>query len=162
MRTLEEQKPAWNKIIPATQRFEDALDGTAVLDKETGLVWAKSADANQSNWQSAMDYCTNLYLGGRKGWRLPTVQELSSLIDTPNQVTNSLPVGNPFSNVQFTYWSSSSSYNGTSFPSFAWSVILGPIPAFSGLGQLNIIGKDALYSVWPVRSGQNSIDQFFY
>src|SRR5215470_9380827 len=34
--------PAWSQKLPAAQRFEVVLDGAAVLDHETGLVWEKS------------------------------------------------------------------------------------------------------------------------
>ena len=38
------------------------------------------------------------------GWRLPTIQELASLVDL-TQSNPALPLGNPFSNVQTNYWS---------------------------------------------------------
>jgi hypothetical protein len=108
MRTLEQVKPTWDKIIPTAQRFVDALDGTAVLDKETGLVWAKMPDATQRSWQDSMVYCSSLYLGGRLGWRLPTLEELGSLVDRSNPDTVKLPAGHPFQNAApGNYWSSS-------------------------------------------------------
>jgi hypothetical protein len=96
MRTLEEQKPAWNKNIPTALRFVDALDGTAVLDKETGVVWAKSPSTYQSSWADANLGCYNLFLGGRGGWRLPTPDELASLLQVTGDGTINLPDGNPF------------------------------------------------------------------
>lgn len=145
MRTLEELKPAWDQII-SSNRFVDALDGTAVLDKETGLVWAKNANLNNGffTWQQAMDYCTTLSLGGRKGWRLPTVEELASLVD-PTQSNPSLPSGHPFTNVQSSGYWSSSSYSGDS--SYAWGVNMGG-------GYVNYFDKTGSHYVWPVRGGQ--------
>jgi hypothetical protein len=141
MRTLEQIKPTWDKIIPAAQRFVDALDGTAVLDKETGLVWAKNPNGSSGNWQTAMDYCKTLRLGGRMGWRLPTIEELSSLVDPSNTGIPALPVGSPFQNIANNYWSSSE-YN----ISAAWYV--GMIA-----GYVSTFDKTFLIGVWPVRGG---------
>lgn len=146
MRTLEQLKPVWDRIIPAAQRFVDALDGTAVLDKETGLVWAKNANLSNGalTWQLAMNYCPNLSVGGRKGWRLPTVEELASLVD-PTQSNPSLPSGHPFTNVQSSYYWSSSSFSGDS--SYAWNVHM-----YSGTVSVDF--KTVSFYVWPVRGGQ--------
>jgi hypothetical protein len=144
MRTLEELKPAWDQLIPGAQRFVNALDGTAVLDKETGLVWAKSPPTSLFTWQDATDYCTQLTLGGRKGWRLPTVEELASLVD-PTQSNPPLPSGHPFSNVQAYWYWSSSTYSGDS--SSAWSVSM-----TDGNVHLNL--KTFNPFVWPVRGGE--------
>ena len=146
MRSIEQVKPTWDKIIPTAQRFVDALDGTAVLDKETGLVWAKSPDSILRLWQAAMDYCDTLYLGGRLGWRLPTIQELGSLIDRSNPDFIKLPVLHPFQNVQaYGYWSSSTYAGDTTY---AWDIYMG-----NGLVYKYYKASYNFY-VWPVRSGQ--------
>jgi hypothetical protein len=45
-------------------------------------------------------------LGNRLGWRLPTVNELASLVD-PSRSDPALPAGHPFNDVQLSdhYWS---------------------------------------------------------
>ena len=113
MRTLEELKPAWDQIIPGAPRFVPVLApdinnvSQAYLDKETGLVWAKSINYTALSWQDALDHCTQLALGGRRGWRLPTIEELTSLVD-PNQTSAPfLPNGYPFAPVSVLLWSSS-------------------------------------------------------
>jgi len=68
-----------------------------VLDKETGLVWERAPSSGMMNWDTAVCNCYDKYLGGRKGWRLPTIEELTSFVDPNNNPT--LPVGHPFSNV---------------------------------------------------------------
>jgi hypothetical protein len=82
--TLRFTPPAWSYQVPAAaDRFQVVLGGTAVLDRETGLVWQRiPATGLALNWADALDYCVGSFTGGR-GWRLPTVQELSSLALLP-------------------------------------------------------------------------------
>ncbi len=96
--------PSWHQIIPAAQRFVLVMGGEAILDKETGLVWEKSPSNLTKHWAQAIEYCTDKIKGGRKGWRLPSVEELESIID-PVQSGPALPLGHPFDNVQVDiYW----------------------------------------------------------
>ena len=112
MRTLEELQPAWNKKLPDSERFVDALDGGAVLDKETGLVWEKFPDAAISSWYSAFRHCYEKEVDNRKGWRVPTIDELTSLVD--NSISSpSLPAGHPFTVQSSWYWSATTNANGT-------------------------------------------------
>ena len=94
---------------PGNPRFAVHDSGTAgdtsddlVLDKETGLIWARDADVLEGDQEAAdavLD-CRSLDLGDRMGWRIPSIEELSSLIDT-SQASPALPAGHPFENVQF-------------------------------------------------------------
>ena len=60
-------------------------------------------------------------LGGRKGWRLPTVQELASLLEA-GETGTTLRDGHPFANVQpQAYWSATLT---TADSRFAWGVSL--------------------------------------
>jgi hypothetical protein len=144
MKTLDEIPPTWSQKLPAAQRFMIVLDGAAVLDKETGLVWEKSPDATKRTWLDAIYYCYTKTVGGRKGWRLPTIEELASLIDATRS-NPALPSGHPFLNVQSSfYWSSTTYADDTDD---AWLVTL-----YSG----NVLGgnKTNPSYVWPVRGGQ--------
>lgn len=86
----------WIDKLANTQRFTLVLDNEAVLDHETGLTWERTPDhTTTKNWQEAIQYCYGKTIGGRKGWRLPTVEELLSLID-PSQSGPALPAGHPF------------------------------------------------------------------
>lgn len=101
------QPPAWSQQLPASSRFVVVLQGAAVLDKETGLVWEKSPNTYEYiSWGSALFGCWVSTVGGRKGWHLPTVEELSSLV-APTRTNPSLPLGHPFANVgNVHYWTS--------------------------------------------------------
>lgn len=76
-------------VQPAKERFVVLGDflNAAVLDKETGLVWEKSPDQALYQWRDqngfpiAVRICANKIVGERRGWRLPSVVELASLID---------------------------------------------------------------------------------
>ena len=135
--------PAWYQKLPASERFQLVLDNAAVLDKETGLVWEASPDTTVRTWASAVYYAYNKNVGGRCGWRLPTIEELRSLVD-PTQSNPALPSGHPFTNVQlYYYWSSTTDVGSASF---AWFV------DFYG-GYVDVGGKSDGYYVWCVRGG---------
>ncbi|UCG12798.1 MAG: DUF1566 domain-containing protein [Deltaproteobacteria bacterium] len=111
MKTLDQISPTWSQIISGSERFEMVLGHNAVLDKETGLVWERNPDTTVSRWHYARDYCYKKEVGRRKGWRLPTVEELASLVSMGGDGSGrKLPSGHPFSNnVQATrYWTSTS------------------------------------------------------
>ncbi|HLE88305.1 MAG TPA: DUF1566 domain-containing protein [Candidatus Brocadiaceae bacterium] len=136
--------PAWYQKLPAAERFQLVLDNAAVLDKETGLVWEKSPDTTRRNWADAIYYAYDKTVGGRKEWRLLTVEELASLVD-PTQSNPALPSDPPFTNVQSGgYWSSTTSVGNTSG---AWGV-------YFGNGNVYYDGKSGSGCVWCVRGGQ--------
>lgn len=109
MKTLDETPPTWSQKLDASERFKLVLDGNAVLDKETGLVWERSPYPAVFTWMNACANCYDKEIDGRKGWRLPTIEELASLVDT-TQSGPCLPSGHPFLDVQIStfYWSSTS------------------------------------------------------
>ena len=95
--------------LPATQRFVilSAFNSEAVLDKATGLVWERSPQTTSARWSVARRTCIEKSVGGQKGWRLPSLEELASLVDTSIAPPGlALPPGHPFLTVQPTvYWS---------------------------------------------------------
>jgi hypothetical protein len=145
MKTLEEIPPTWSRKLPASTRFQLVLDDQAVLDKETGLVWERSPATATIHWFDACYECLNKAVGGRKGWRLPTVEELASLVDTSAESAPPLPSGHPFNNVQPSYYWSSTTSAGD--PNLAWLVSL-------SLGDVYGLDKSSTCNVWCVRGGQ--------
>jgi hypothetical protein len=51
-----------------------------VRDNYTGLVWQRGDTDDMLSWEEAVDYCAELPLNGG-GWRLPSIRELSTLVD---------------------------------------------------------------------------------
>lgn len=137
--------PAWSQTIAGAERFELVLSGAGVLDKETGLVWEQSPAPSTYSWVSAQTHCYQLEVGGRKGWHLPTIEQLASLVDTTNS-NPALPTGHLFTNVQsYGYWSATTYANLTTL---AWAV------GFV-IGDVGYNDKTFSYYVWCVRGGQS-------
>jgi hypothetical protein len=87
-----------------TQRFTIVLDGQAVLDRKTGLTWEQEPDRIHDVWEASIARCATKTVGGRQGWRAPSVDELRTLIDAEQQ-DPALPPGHPFSNIKSEiYW----------------------------------------------------------
>jgi len=92
----------------ALGNFVDHGDNT-VTDNDTGLTWEVKTDDggprdkdNTYTWETAMDYCEDLSLGGHDDWRLPSYNELISILD-PSEV-------NPAINTMFFPNTSASNY----------------------------------------------------
>ncbi len=61
--------------------FQDNSDGT-VTDLNTGLMWQQTPDFERHNFYDAFDYVDELEIGGYTDWRLPTIKELYSLLNS--------------------------------------------------------------------------------
>ncbi len=80
-------------------RFTLVLGGAAVKDSQTGLIWEQEPDRIHDVWSASVARCATKEVGGKKGWRAPTVDELKTLIDA-SQHDPALPAGHPFSNIK--------------------------------------------------------------
>ena len=135
----------------AESSFVDNGDGT-VTDTNTNLMWGQATDKNIYTWKQAMDYCDNLTLGGHSDWRLPTRNELQSLVNYrrhspaismsyfPKFKPNYFPYTAPSD-----YWASTTS--ATSASDQAWFVNF-------RFGEVYYIDKSNYYHVRAVRSLQ--------
>jgi hypothetical protein len=124
-------------------RFQSA--GGAILDRLTRLVWTRNADlaGRWTTWNEAFDVLAELNaerLGGKASWRLPTINELESLVDASRH-TPALPLDHPFECVQEAYWSSTSSGFEPD-----WCMALYMDKGAVGVGQK----KNENFSVWAV------------
>ena len=107
---LMDQAPATSaQTSPPSDRFTLVMGGDAVADKKTGLLWEQSPDLIHDTWSASVARCQTKSVGGQKGWRAPSVEELKSLIDA-SQTDPALPEGHPFSNIKSEiYWSATPS-----------------------------------------------------
>ena len=134
------------------KRFIDNKDGTTT-DKSTSLIWVKdpsqlggvfgtSGDPSRMDYPHAVKACKGLKYAGRKGWRLPIIKELISIIDYKKY--------DPAIDMKFFvsqpnwYWSST---NHARWSGNAWVV------NFYN-GYVNYNGEDGNNYVRPVRSSQ--------
>ena len=83
----------------AADRFTLVLGGAGVKDHQTGLVWEQAPDLEHDVWSRSVERCAAKRVGGKHGWRAPTIQEIKTLID-PNQKDPALPKGHPFANIK--------------------------------------------------------------
>jgi len=97
-------------------KFQDNGNGT-VTDQMTGLMW-QAIEIRPEKWQQALAYCRQLELGGYSDWRLPTIKELSTLVNESR--------ANPATDTTFFPGTRSAAYwSSTTFaqhPGFAWYV----------------------------------------
>ncbi len=62
------------------ERFVQRLDGT-IEDTDTALVWERFP-GEAKLWAAAAEYCAELELGGQSDWRMPTFDELLTILNS--------------------------------------------------------------------------------
>ncbi len=115
-----------------------------VLDHMTRLIWRQHAGlpAGKLTWQQALNGIDQLNAGDpQPGWRLPTINELESLVDAA-RCSPALPKDHPFLNLQDGYWSSTTSFFETD-----WAWVLYLDKGACGVGYK----PDPTFWAWPVR-----------
>ncbi|HEU5202191.1 MAG TPA: DUF1566 domain-containing protein [Nitrospira sp.] len=150
--TFADPPSNWDKKMPSASRFSvlSGFGDAAVRDDETGLVWEKTLETTEVSWSDARNACADKDVGGRKGWRLPSIFELASLMDLSMRTGPTLPLGHPFTNVQMdVYWSATTVAGN---PNSAWIV-------FFDTGKVLHAFKTITFHTWCVRGGVNG-DQY--
>ena len=115
-----------------------------VTDSRSTLEWQDNNETNSTTktWIDAINYCENLTLSGKIDWRLPNLNELTSLVDDKRYNSS---IDAIFQNISSNrYWSSTTNVNNNSL---VWIV------SFSYGGQ-NYYTKTDSYYVRCVRAGQ--------
>jgi hypothetical protein len=140
--------PSWDQTLACTTlancpRFLvlSNFNNEAVLDRESGLVWHRTPSAVADSWASIPSSCNTKSIGGREGWKLPSVQELGTL--------RILPAGHPFQVLPQYYWTSTVSVLDT-------STVWGVAPSGGGTGRLT---KASPNLTWCVRGGSGGDPQ---
>lgn len=113
---------SWSRALPTPERFVVLADfnNEAVLDRNTGLVWERAPHITARPVFSASYHCMNASVGGQKGWRLPNIAELTTLVDPSVTTEPMLPAGAPFEfGSQVFFWSGTLRHG---FSDLAWSV----------------------------------------
>ena len=166
-KSLEIIPPSWVLLRDASDgdingcnstRFACVMGGEAVFDGETGLVWQAQANNGAADLTDALNYCRDLVIANRKGWRVPTAPELSSLVDMAG-TSGKVPDGNPFSGIlmssgspRYPYWTTTSDATtpgNVTIVEFVNGALQGWSPTPGTPGSV------ALEQVWCVRAGEN-------
>jgi hypothetical protein len=143
--------PSWDQQFPVSTRFITLTNwaSAAVLDRETGLVWQQNPSANGGTavWAAALGLCQSTAIGGRFGWRLPAVEELSTLLDPTT--------GMLFSGAPFTLPTGPVFWTATTYaPTITWAFDV----SFQGglLGGVGFEPKGTYVQLWCVRGYQGA------
>jgi hypothetical protein len=120
-------------MLPLNRRFRDNGDGT-ITDNMTGLVWLKDVNPAGRKWSDAFTYVDTLnsdpiHNCGYADWRLPTINELETLIHCGQSDIAVWLNSQGFMNAQSVYWSSTTYARNTAS---AWYVNLDNVVLPSG------------------------------
>ena len=141
----------WDTNKQSASRFTVLAEfgGAAVRDNNTGLVW-EQMPTTMLSWTDARFQCLNKAVpavGGTRGWRLPSVTELASLIDQPQGMGTPIIIPSVFTGVQLgNYWSATSIADGGSINKFSVS--------FQD-GSVGTTSKTSTNNVWCVRGSMS-------
>ena len=92
-----------------------------VLDNNTGLMWQQTIAPSTYIWDKAVLYCNNLPYASYTDWRVPTPNELLTIVE--NSKYDQAIDTTYFPNTPGSYFWSSSTY--ASNTSYAWGVLFG-------------------------------------
>ncbi len=149
MKSLDDIPGSWNRELSATggcnsPRFDCVFADLAVLDRETGLVWERVPAVATSIWAVAVESCAELAINYRFGWRLPTFEEVHSLLELDGG--DNLPAGHPFTVAASTFHWTATTNPGDATLAFAF--------ALGSDGNAFSQGKGNSRPHWCVRGGQ--------
>ncbi len=151
------------KIIPCSQSGQDGefqcgapwpsprfsiMKDNLVQDHLTGLIWQQQATvaAGKVCWKQALEAVKELSVSRPGNWRLPTINELESLVDAAHH-SPALPKEHPFHHLHEGYWSSTTSFFETD-----WAWVLYLDKGACGVGYK----PDATFWAWPVTENSSS------
>ena len=82
---------------------------STIKDEKTNLLWQDTKEVNsvKRDFEEAQKYCQNLELDGQKGWEMPNLVELFSIVDTKSY--------NPTLDKEFKYFISDNYWSNKTF-----------------------------------------------
>lgn len=115
-----------------------------VLDLLTGLTWNTQAALGRktTTWNEALVAVGSYAEETKLPWRMPTINELESLVDASAH-SPALLTEHPFADIQEAYWSSTTSSFATD-----WAYVLYLEKGAVGVG----FKKNSDFALWPVMS----------
>lgn len=79
------QQAEKGKCLPQSFSIDSSVENEKiVVDNNTGLQWQQTVAVKEElelELETEEEYCENLSYGGHDDWRLPTLQELASIVD---------------------------------------------------------------------------------
>ena len=143
---------SWNKKGEFQNDYEQkSINGDkVVIDRATGLMWHQNGSSASMKWNEAKDWVKELNRRGYAGyrdWRLPTVEEAASLLESSEKNGDLLYIDPLFSDEQSMIWTGDKDGSED-----AWDVsfLLGRVSSISL--SSNYVTMCSL--VRPVRSGK--------
>ena len=79
----------WSSKEGKKNDFVSYEKGSSVIDQVTGLMWQRAGSKVELSWHDALEYVEDLnrnHFDGRNCWRLPTIDELSTLYGEYNYI----------------------------------------------------------------------------
>lgn len=77
-----------DKCTPQSLTVETISGDNVVIDNNTGLMWQQTISTSRTYiWANAQTHCSGLTYAGRSGWRLPTPQEILTIVDNSKYAT---------------------------------------------------------------------------
>ncbi|MCP4023939.1 MAG: DUF1566 domain-containing protein [Desulfobacteraceae bacterium] len=115
----------------ASDRFINNGDGT-VTDMKTNLMWAIKDNGIPISWPNSLSYCKKYIAGGHTDWRMPTLEELSTLYEPKVKNSRGYHVVKPIKTTAMSCWASDhNGYNGGRF-NFAYGKVFWLRKSYSG------------------------------
>lgn len=110
------ERPLWP--VPPESPTDYTTTTDTVHDNVTGLTWQRAVPEMEMNFNAAVAYCDSLVLGDADDWTLPTLMELSTLLDTTTNAPTINRAAFP-DTPGVPFWTSSQSVQT---PSAVWAV----------------------------------------
>lgn len=138
-------------VVSPNPRFTigTGIESGCITDNLTGLMWSRSPLTNRIQWGQALTVANDLVRCGYDDWRMPNLNELSSLMNYSQTRMNRWLNSQGFNGVQDEYWTSTI---GDSTLNTAWDISM-----YYGVTLLTGVSSDARYGVLPVRGTSTSI-----